>query len=632
MNQSGHIEAERNLSMDTKLQSSKGNWRQFVKLIRQTKPSVPVLTIAVIMSIAATLVGLVIPMFTKNLVDGFSISNLTFGQIAGIAGIFIVQTIASGLSIYMLNRIGQQIVASLRDRLWRKLLALPVPYYDNNRTGETISRMTNDTGVVKSLIADHMTSFFTGIISVVGSIAVLLYLDWKMTVVMLAVIPIAALFLVPLGRQMFKISKGLQDETASFTTLLSQVLSEIRLVKSSNAESREYGNGKTGINNLFKFGLKEAKVQAMIAPLMFLIMMMLLVIIVGYGGMRVSSGALSAGELVAFILYLIQIVMPMSQITTFFTQFQKAIGATERIIDMLEAEEENHDTGKPVERSDLPIQVEALTFAYKEGEPILRDVSFRIEPGTVTAIVGPSGGGKTTMFSLMERYYQPSAGQIKLGDTPIDEFSLHEWRSQFGYVSQESPLVAGTIRDNICYGVNREVTADQVSRAAQMAYAENFILELPEGYETEVGERGIKLSGGQRQRIAIARALLRDPKILMLDEATSSLDSKSEVVVQEALQNLMRGRTTLVIAHRLSTVVDADQIVFIEKGTVTGRGTHQELLESHPLYREFATQQLRLNDGLHNWDEELNTDLASTDAAPGASAAPLQVSTTATGR
>ncbi|MFD0710768.1 ABC transporter ATP-binding protein [Paenibacillus sp. GCM10027626] len=578
------------------MQKGKGDWRQFVKLIRQTKPSIPILIIAVIMSIASTMVGLVIPLFTKNLVDGFSLSSLSFSQIAMIALIFIVQTIASGLSIYMLNRIGQQIVASLRDRLWRKLLVLPVSYYDNNRTGETISRMTNDTSVVKSLIAEHMTSFFTGIISVVGSIAVLLYLDWQMTAVMLGVIPLAALFLVPLGRQMFKISKGLQDETASFTTLLSQVLSEIRLVKSSNAESREYASGKQGITNLFRFGLKEAKVQAMIAPLMFLVMMLLLVVIVGYGGMRVSSGALSAGELVAFILYLIQIVMPMGQITTFFTQFQKAIGATDRIIEMLDSEEEDHASGEPVKRADLPIVVDRVSFAYKQGEPILRDVIFQVEPGTVTAIVGPSGGGKTTLFSLLERYYTPSSGCIRLGETQIDNYSLHSWRSQFGYVSQESPLVAGTIRENISYGVEREVTEQELVRAAEMAYADKFIRELPAGYETEVGERGIKLSGGQRQRIAIARALLRDPKILMLDEATSSLDSKSEVVVQEALQNLMKGRTTLVIAHRLSTVVDADQIIFIEKGTVTGSGTHEELLASHELYREFANQQLRLNE------------------------------------
>ncbi|MCQ6562083.1 ABC transporter ATP-binding protein [Paenibacillus mendelii] len=581
---------------EQKERPSTGNWRLFIRMIRQTKPSIPILTIAIIMSVASTLIGLVIPLFTKNLVDGFSLSSLSFSQIAGIAIIFIVQTVASGLSIYLLNRIGQQIVAALRDRLWRKLLVLPVTYYDNNRTGETISRMTNDTGVVKSLIAEHMTSFFTGILSVIGSVAVLLYLDWKMTAVMLGVIPLAALFLVPLGRQMFKISKGLQDETASFTTLLTQVLSEIRLVKSSNAESREYTNGKTGIMNLFRFGLKEAKVQAIIAPLMFLVMMMLLVVIVGYGGMRVSSGALTAGELVAFILYLIQIVMPMSQITTFFTQFQKAIGATERIIDMLDADEEDHHSGKSVERSNLPIVVEHLGFAYKNGEPILRDVSFRVEPGTVTAIVGPSGGGKTTLFSLLERYYIPTDGTIQLGETAIETFSLQSWRSQFGYVSQESPLIAGSIRYNICYGVDGDVTDEELEHAAAMAYVDTFIRELPEGYDTEVGERGIKLSGGQRQRIAIARALLRDPKILMLDEATSSLDSKSEVVVQEALKNLMNGRTTLVIAHRLSTVVDADQILFIEKGTITGSGTHQELLAKHKLYREFATQQLQLNE------------------------------------
>lgn len=575
---------------------NKGSWRLFIRMIRSTKPSVAVMSIAILMSIASTLVALFIPLVTKNLVDGFSISNLSWGQIALIGGTFIVQTIASGLSIYLLNRIGQRIVAELRDRLWKKLLVLPVGYYDQHRTGETISRMTNDTGVVKTLISDHMTSFFTGILSVIGSIVVLLYLDWKMTVVMLSVIPLAALFLVPLGRQMYKISKGLQEETASFTTVLTQVLSEIRLVKSSNAETREYDNGKKGITSLFRFGLREAKVQALIAPLMFLVMMMLLVIIVGYGGMRVSSGALTAGELVAFILYLIQIVMPMSQITTFFTQFQKAIGATERIIEMLDAEEEDHVSGQDIKRSDLPIIVNNLSFHYKTGEPVLQDVNFRVSPGSVTAIVGPSGGGKTTFFSLLERYYEPTAGTILLGDEPIDTFSLHSWRSQFGYVSQESPLIAGTIRDNICYGINEKVDQEALEQAAQMAYADSFIKEMPRGYDTEVGERGIMLSGGQRQRIAIARALLRNPKILMLDEATSSLDSKSEVIVQEALKNLMNGRTTLVIAHRLSTVVEADQIIFVEKGTITGSGTHDELLKSHELYREFATQQLRLNE------------------------------------
>lgn len=463
-------------------------------------------------------------------------------------------------------------------------------------TGETISRMTNDTGIVKQLIAENFTGFLSGIISVAGSVVVLFYMDWRMTAVMLGVIPIAALFMVPLGRQMYLVSKGLQTETASFTATLTQVLSEIRLVKSMNAEPREYAAGEQGISSLFRFGRREAKIQALIAPLMFFVMMMLLVVIVGYGGMRVSSGALTAGELVAFILYLIQIVMPMSQISTFFTQFKKTVGATERIVHILDADEEDHERGGQVADANRPIRFEGVSFGYEGGEEVLRDVTFDVAPGTVAAVVGPSGGGKTTLFSLLERYYEPTGGTIRLGGDEISSFSLPSWRRQIGYVSQESPLTAGTIRENICYGIDRAVSEDELARAAEMAHAHGFIRELPDGYETEVGERGIKLSGGQRQRIAIARALLRDPKILMLDEATSSLDSKSEVIVQEALKNLMAGRTTLVIAHRLSTVVDADQIVFVEKGRITGRGTHDELSRDHPMYREFAAQQLRLQE------------------------------------
>ncbi|GAE08676.1 lipid A export ATP-binding/permease protein MsbA [Paenibacillus sp. JCM 10914] len=244
------------------------------------------------------------------------------------------------------------------------------------------------------------------------------------------------------------------------------------------------------------------------------------------------------------------------------------------------------------------LSIENLSFGYKPDEPVLQDVSFQMEPGTVTAVVGPSGGGKTTLFSMLERFYLPQKGQIRLGKAVIDTFSLRSWRGLIGYVSQESPMIAGTVRENICYGMDREVSEAEIRRAAEMAYADRFIDELPSGFDTDVGERGVKLSGGQRQRIAIARALLRNPKILMLDEATSSLDSRSEIEVQKALKNLMAGRTTIIIAHRLSTVVGADQIVFIEKGTVTGRGTHDELIREHAMYREFAVQQLQMNDAI----------------------------------
>ncbi|GAB6989231.1 ABC transporter ATP-binding protein [Paenibacillus pini] len=491
---------------------------------------------------------------------------------------------------------GQDVVAKLRERLWKKLLELTIPYYDKHRTGDTISRMTNDTAILKGLVSEHVTGFINGVISMVGAIIILLLLDWKMTLIMLAAIPVTAAVIIPLGRTMLKLSRSLQDETAGFTTILNQVLSEIRLVKASNAESREFVTGQRSIQSLLRLGIREGKIQAFIGPIISFVMMGLMVLIIGYGGMRVSTGALSAGDLVAFILYLVQIILPMNQITMFFTQMQKAVGATERIVSILNDDQENVHEGKTLTNAAQTIRLEHVYFAYTEGEEVLKDVSFTLESGKVTAVVGPSGGGKTTLFSIIERFYIPQSGKMMIGTDNVQDFSLQSWRSQIGYVPQESPIIAGTIRDNISYGMDREVSDTEIEHAAYMAYADIFINELPDGYATEVGERGMKLSGGQRQRISIARALLRNPGILMLDEATSSLDSQSEVFVQKALQNLMKGRTTLVIAHRLSTVVDADQILFIEKGKITGVGTHQELLRSHTLYQEFANQQLRIAD------------------------------------
>lgn len=575
--------------------SKSTNWKTFIQLIKDTKPPKLMIAIAMFMSVMATGAGLIIPLFTKNLVDNFSMASLKPSTIVILIIAFIAQAIAGGLSIYLLNYIGQHVVARLRSRLWDKFLKLPVPYYDGTRTGEMVSRMTNDTAILKGLITDHLTSFFTGIISIIGSITILLFLDWKMTIIMLVAAPLTLAILFPLGRQMHKVSKGLQDETAKFTALINQVLSEIRLVKASNAEKNESQSGRHGIQTLFKFGIREGKISALISPLVSFVMMGLLVVIIGYGGMRVSSGALSAGDLVAFILYLFQIIVPMAQFTTFFTQLQKAKGATERIITTLEEPEEKHDQGQVLTHTDEKITFDRVSFAYTPGELVLKNINFTAEPGKVTAIVGPSGSGKTTLFSLIERYYVPTEGDIKLGSQSIRDFSLSSWRGHIGYVSQESPLIAGTIWDNITYGLDHDVSFDDVQRVAKMAYADQFIEELKDQYDTEVGERGMKLSGGQRQRIGIARALLRDPKVLLLDEATSSLDTTSEIAVQKALSNLMKGRTTLVIAHRLSTVMDAHNILFIDKGELTGSGTHEELVQTHDMYREFTKQQLRMN-------------------------------------
>ncbi|USK44810.1 ABC transporter ATP-binding protein [Cytobacillus oceanisediminis] len=568
--------------------------KPFISLILSTKIPKAALIIGLTASILTTLTGLLVPLLTKNLVDGFSVESLSVPLMIGIGAAFIVQAIISGISIYLLSYVGQKVVARLRDRMWMKLIRLPVSYFDKQSSGQTVSRVVNDTSIVRELITNHFPQFITGIISIIGAIIILLVMDWKMTLLMLTSVPITLAIMIPLGRKMAKISRGLQDETAIFTGNITQTLGEIRLMKSSTAEQNEEEKGLDGIDKLLGYGLREARIFAMIGPTMYLIMMVVIVMIIAYGGMRVASGTMSTGSLVAFLLYLFQIIMPITSFAMFFTQLQKAIGATERIIDILEEPLEDGQDGIEMDISSKPITINNVSFSYSAEESVLENISLEAQPGQMIALAGPSGSGKTTLFGLLERFYEPAAGEIKIGDTPIQQISLKSWRSQIGYVSQESAMMAGTIRENLCYGLedSKSIADEKLWEVAKMAYADQFIADFPKGLDTEVGERGVKLSGGQRQRIAIARAFLRDPKILMMDEATASLDSQSEGIVQQALTRLMEGRTTFVIAHRLSTIVEADQIIFIEKGQVTGIGTHSELTQSHDLYREFAEQQL----------------------------------------
>ena len=575
-------------------QQQQTSLKPFISLILSTNIPKGALLTGLAASLITTLAGLAVPILTKNLVDGFSVEAVSMPLVIGIAAAFILQALISGVSIYLLSFVGQKVVARLRERMWSKLIRLPVRYFDKQSSGETVSRIVNDTSIVKELITSHFPNFATGIISIIGAIIILLLMDWKMTLLMLISVPLTLAIMMPLGRKMAKISRGLQDETAVFTGHITQTLGEIRLMKASTAENIEEENGYNGIDKLFSFGLKEARIFAMIGPVMQLMIMVVIVLIIAYGGMRVVNGTMSTGSLIAFLLYLFQIIMPITSFAMFFTQLQKAKGATERIIEILDQPLEEGQDGIDMEISNLTITVDNVSFAYSNEEPVIEGVSLDAQPGQMVAFVGPSGGGKTTMFGLLERFYEPTDGEIRIGDTPIQSLSLASWRNQIGYVPQESAMMAGTIRENLYYGLENgeKISDERLWEVAKMAYADQFIADFPKGLDTEVGERGVKLSGGQRQRIAIARAFLRDPKILMMDEATASLDSQSEGIVQEALTRLMEGRTTFVIAHRLSTIVDADKIVFIEKGRVTGVGTHSELIRSHALYSEFAEQQL----------------------------------------
>ncbi|HAM79262.1 ABC transporter ATP-binding protein [Ornithinibacillus bavariensis] len=568
--------------------------RPFLSLIKSTNIPKVALTFGLIGSIITTLIGLAIPHLTGQLVDGFSLESLSTGIIIAIAAVFILQAVTDGVSFYLLAFVGQRVVARLRESMWSKLIRLPVRYFDKQTSGESVSRVVNDTGIVKDLITQHFPQFISGIITIIGAVIILLIMDWKMTLIMLIAVPFTMAIMIPLGSKMSKVSRGLQDETAAFSGTIQQTISEIRLMKASTAESVEKHKGRAGINRLFQFGLKEARISALIGPSMYTVMMIVVVVIIGYGGIRVAEGTMSTGSLVAFLLYLFQIIFPITSFAMFFTQLQKAKGATERIIDILHLSDENGQDGIEMDIANQPIHVSDISFAYEEGETVLQKISFNANPGEMIAFAGPSGGGKSTIFALIERYYEPSSGGIFVGDTPINKLSLASWRSQIGYVSQESAIMAGTIRENLTYGMPNadRIPDDRLWEVAKMAYADEFIKEFSKGLDTEVGERGVNLSGGQRQRINIARAFLRNPKILMMDEATASLDSQSEGIVQDALTRLMEGRTAFVIAHRLSTIVNADKIIFIENGEVTGMGTHQELVDTHELYKEFAEQQL----------------------------------------
>lgn len=569
------------------------SWKAFFKLIRNTQPRKSLLVFGLILSTITTLAGLAVPLLTKNLIDGFSMASISVGLIALIIGAFIFQALISSIGSFMLGYVGEEIVAKLRKQVWNKLITLKVQYYENTKTGETVSRLINDTTTVKMLVADQFPSFITSIISMVGALIILTIMDWRMMLMIFISVPIVMLVLMPVGRMMHKIAKKLQKETADFTGITSQTLSEIRLVKASNGEMVEKEHGEDGIKKLFNIGVSEAKVQSVIGPIMILVMMSIFVGILTYGALRVADGSLSNGTLIAFLLYLVQIIAPAAQFAQFFSQLQKTKGSTERLSEILAMEAEDFTVGEAVDVTGKELKVEAVSFAYDEAHPILKNISFVAKPNTVVAFAGPSGGGKSTIFSLLERFYEPQTGEMSIGNHNLKEVSLYSWRSQIGYVAQESAILSGTIRDNLGYGINKAFSDEELWHVLELAYARQFVSEMPHGLDTEVGERGVKLSGGQRQRLAIARAFLRDPKILMLDEATASLDSQSEEMVQKALTNLMNGRTTLIIAHRLSTIVHADKILFIEHGEVTGEGTHQELVETHELYHRYVKEQFK---------------------------------------
>ena len=548
---------------------------------------------AVIISSLGSLSGLLIPLCTGRLVDKFSTNNINWNIVVLFASIFIINALLSGLGIYLLSKIGEKMIYGIRSLLWEHMIKLKMPFFDKNESGQLMSRLTDDTKVINDFISQKLPQLLPAIITLIGSIIMLFIMDWQMTLLTFIAIPIFMGIMIPLGRRMQKISKHTQAEIANFSGLLGRVLTEMRLVKISNTEQKELNNAHYNLNEIYKLGLRQAKIVAIIQPISSVIMLLMIAIILGFGAIRIATGAITAGALIAMIFYVMQLSMPLMNLSTLVTDYKKAVGASQRIYEIMQEPVEPMEQLNPL--ANINIENGALEFNNVEFKydvkTILDHISFRIPQGDISAFVGPSGSGKSTIFNLIERMYDIDNGDITYGNKSIYDIPITNWRSKIGYVMQSNSMMTGTIRDNILYGINRTVSDEELIKYAKLANCHDFIMQFDEGYDTLVGERGLKLSGGQRQRIDIARSFVKNPDILLLDEATANLDSESEQKIQEALEVLMKGRTTIVIAHRLSTIKKAGQIIFIDQGRVTGEGTHDELMKYHEKYHQFVTTQ-----------------------------------------
>lgn len=553
-----------------------------------------IIIISITLSILSSFINLVLPIITKTIIDDFSIDNIKWSWVVYLIVFFIFNSILSGVSFYMLKYIGGNAIYCIRRKMWNHILGLPISYFDSNDSGQTISRLTEDIENMNSFISEKIPNLLSQIIIIIGSVTMLIVLDWKLTLAMLSIIPVTLFVILPIGNLTYKVSLNLQNETANFIGFLNRVLTEIRLVKSYSAETKEFKNGERKLLELFNLNLKEAKIQAIVSPIVTGTMMLMLLIIIGYGGLRVSNGEISAGTFVAILFYLIQSITPIASLSSFYTDYKKTIGSTERLYEIyIMPQEAIYNSNIPINDVDSNLLIKNLSFSYDGKVNVLKNINITIPENKTTAIVGPSGSGKSSLFYLIERMYEPQVGAIYYGGVSISDYGLKEWRNVIGYVMQESAMINGTIKENLIYGVDDvdDVDDKKIIQYAKLANAYEFIKNFPAGFNTLVGERGIKLSGGQRQRIAIGRAFLRDPDLLLLDEATASLDSESEQLVQDALKKLMKSRTTIVIAHRLSTIKNADQIIFLDNGEITGIGSHQELLETHKKYALFVETQ-----------------------------------------
>lgn len=564
-------------------------YQQLAHLLKRSKLKKSGLIVGIVLVLidAASAVGF--PYLTQLIVDQFSAQGIVWDLVWVLVIVLVVGSIAQGGASYVLGKLGLQFVHNTRTRLHHHLIRLPVVEFDKTRAAEPAGRLVSDTTVISGLLSEQVIVFISGVTTLVASLVILWFIDAVLTAVLFACVLGAFLMILPLAAGLTKLSTQLQAGEANFIARLSEVFSNIRLLKSAGAEKQEDGLALLEIDYLFAKQLKETKIYAFFGPVVSLAISVSMVVILVVGASRVADGSLTMGALIAFILYLFNIVIPLAGLSAFVAELNKSAGAAQRICE-LEALALEKTSGGEVKIHKQPIVFTDLRFSYDgEQQPALEISHLTLPANSVTAVVGRSGSGKSTLFSLLNRFY-PSSG-ISVNQVPIEDISLPYWRSQIATVAQNAPVLAGTVRFNLSYGMPEHPSDQAMIAALQDAQLWDF-LSNQNGLDTKIDELGTNISGGQRQRLSIASAILRDPSLLILDEATSALDSGTEKAVNQALSTLQSQRTCLIAAHRLNTVIHADQIVVLNKGQVVDVGQHDQLLARCRHYQKLVEQQL----------------------------------------
>lgn len=608
--------------------SPRATFRQLVPFLLEHKK---VLSVVIVLSIAGAVTTLAQPLVVSQVITLVEAAEPLGGLVWLLVGLVMVSAGLSGFRHYLLQRTGEGVVLSSRKALVRRMLNLPVSEFDQRRTGDLVSRVGSDTTLLRAVLTQGLVEAVGGSLTFMGAVVAMLYLDPLLFLLTAVVVAVAVTTVVTLSRRIRVASRKAQDKVGDLTSSVERAISAVRTVRAANATEREIASVDKDAEGAWRLGLDVAKISALVVPISGIALQVAFLVVLGVGGFRVASGSLPIADLVAFILFLFLMILPLGQAFGAISSVNQALGAMGRIQEIISLPSEtDSDSVAPQEHvatTESPVfavEFDSVEFSYPrsahrteaeklvaetlgeehaqslnagevrskpERQSVLHKVSFQVPVGSKTAIVGPSGAGKSSILSLMERFYDPQSGVISVLGTPITELGRLQLRRNFGYVEQDAPVLAGTIRANLLIA-SPEAAEQELIDVLEAVNLSEILKKDPRGMDAEVGEGGVLLSGGERQRLAIARALLQQPAILLLDESTSSLDGPNELLMKQAIDRVAENRTVIVIAHRLATVVDSDQIIVLNHGEVDSIGTHVELLTSSPLYKDLAEHQL----------------------------------------